>query len=50
MLLSLRKSLGTGFHLSIYFIYFSFQIAKLDFSSNLEVSILVAFFKSAFVS
>ena len=51
ILLSLLKSIGKGFKLSIsIFSTSAFKLAKSDFAANLEVSIPVAFFKSVFVA
>ena len=50
-LLNLLKSTGTVFNFSISILSTSaFKLAKFGFSSILEVSIPVAFFKSDFVS
>ena len=50
-LLSLLKSTGTDFHLSIYILSTSaFRIGKSDFAANLDVSTAVAIFNSAFVA
>ena len=49
--LSLLTSTGTGTNLPISSLSASiFKLAKFDFSSKLEVSILVASFKSAFAA
>ena len=51
ILLSLLKSIGKGFKLSIsIFSTSAFKLAKSDFAANLEVSIPIAFFKSVFVA
>ena len=50
-LLSLLKSAETVFNLSTSILFTSvFKLTKSNFATNLEVSILVAFFKSAFVA
>ena len=51
ILLSLLKSIGKGFKLSIsIFSTSAFKLVKSDFAANLEVSIPIAFFKSVFVA
>ena len=50
-MLSLLKPIETVFNFSTSILSISaFKVAKFDFSANLEVSIPVAFFKSAFVA
>ena len=50
-LLSLLKSAEIVFNLSTSILFTSvFKLTKSNFATNLEVSILVAFFKSAFVA
>ena len=51
LLFKLLKSSGTVFNLSTSILPTSaFKLAKSDFAANLDVSIPVAFFKSAFVA